>query len=60
MGDLSPSPASRIEPLDPGERKDSGDARPGKPVKIQPVPRNAPAPSVDLEKDQEHQLDERA
>jgi hypothetical protein len=60
MGDISPSPASRIDPLSAGDRKNSDNARPGKPVKIQPAPHNAPPPPVDVEKDDEHQLDERA
>jgi hypothetical protein len=60
MGDISPSPASRIAPLSAGDRKNSDDARPGKPVKIRPAPHKSPPPSVDVEKDDEHQLDELA
>jgi hypothetical protein len=60
MGDISSSPASRINPLSAGDRKDSDDARPSKPPKNHSVPRNAPPPSIDVEKDDEHQLDEQA
>jgi hypothetical protein len=60
MGDISSSPASRISPLLAGDKKDSDNARPGKPPKNQSAPRNAPPPPIDVEKDDKHQLDEQA
>jgi hypothetical protein len=63
MGDIAPSPATRIEVLSPGDGKNSDHPRPGKPLKVHPAPRNltaTPPVDVDLEKDEEHHLDERA
>ena len=60
MENLSPS---RIQPLSSGEEKNTDDARPQKKAKSQAVLRSPPPPPrVDLEadKDEEHQLDERA
>jgi len=60
MENLSPS---RIQPLSPGEEKNTDDRRPLKKARSQPVLRGAPPPPrVDLEvdKEEEHQLDERA
>jgi len=61
MGEISSSPAARINPLSAGDKKDADDgARPGKPLKSHSAPRNAPPPPIDVEKDDEHQLDEQA
>jgi len=60
MGDIGPSSAPRIDPLSTGNGKNSDHARPGKPAKTQPTQRNVPSPPVDVEKDDEHQLDEQA
>jgi hypothetical protein len=60
MGDIGPSSAPRIDPLTAGNGKDSDHTRPGKPVKTQPTLRNVPSPPVDVEKDEDHQLDEQA
>jgi hypothetical protein len=60
MGDISSSPASRINPLSAGDTKDSDDRRPVKPPKNHSAPRIAPPPPIDVEKDDKHQLDEQA
>ncbi len=59
MADISPSPTSRIDSL-PGDAKDSDNQRPRKLLKPQPAPRSVPTPPVDAEKDEQHQVDERA
>jgi hypothetical protein len=60
MENLSPS---RIQPISPGGEKESDDPRPQKKGNSQAVPRNAPPPprvDLEVEKEEQHQLDERA
>jgi hypothetical protein len=60
MENLSPS---RIQPLSPGEEKNSDSTRSQKKAKSQAIPHKAPAPprvDLDMDRDEEHKLDELA
>jgi len=57
MENLSPS---RILPLPPGEQKGQDPAHPKKAGKSPALPKAVPPPSVEGEKEESHQLDERA
>jgi hypothetical protein len=60
MQDISAPSASRIAPLPAGDREPSDDSRARRRVSPKPSGHESPAPPVDAEKDDEHQLDERA
>jgi hypothetical protein len=62
MENISPSPASRISPLSPDDRKGSEDLRPPKHGKVQPAARKSPSPAPPevAEREDKHELDERA
>jgi hypothetical protein len=62
--DLSPSMAGRVEASSSNEGRNPRDTRPPKLAKpLKPssgLPTGSQTPSVDLDKDEKHQLDERA
>jgi hypothetical protein len=60
MENISPSPTSPITPLTPGDKKNSPDDTPRKTGKPHPVAHKAPAPPEISERDDKHELDERA
>ncbi len=60
MGEISPSSAPRIDLLSAGDGKDSDRKRSGEPGRAKPTQHNAPPPPVEVERDDEHQLDEQA
>jgi hypothetical protein len=64
MADLSPSMPGRVEASSSNEERSPRDSRTLKPTKL-PKPsvasqNGSDPPSVDLDKDEKHQLDERA
>jgi hypothetical protein len=60
MENISPSPTSRISPLTPGEDKNSDSERSRKAGKPQPAAQKTPATPAVADRDDQHELDERA